>query len=161
MPNVLGSNQSNWVRHAINRIQTVNKGVGFLASDYLTHMHFSNLKQSLEPTNMLARVVLLDILWKTNVQMQPASLDHIARNLSKNTGMIRRVLAGLKEDDLRDNPNKVCDAAAKVLPCILQAKGTKRQHYSFATKFFHWCTRKHFPIMDSLSITLPNFWTSP
>ena len=68
------------------------------------------------------------------------------------------LLESLETDALLTAPRTVIDAADKVLPIILEPGGGLRRNYSFATKFLHWVTRRHFPIVDSRARTAINGW---
>jgi hypothetical protein len=56
---------------------------------------------------------------------------------------------GLQKDALENSPELIWGVASRIMPHILNHTPNCRENYSFATKFFHWSTRHHFPIVDS------------
>lgn len=118
------------------------------------HVHFNSVAGSLATDTIAERVVLLDGLWATRLFMESGSADRIVRSLQQHSSMIVEQLESLPVDALETTASLVVNAASKVLPTILSpalavADQRYRQNYSFATKFFHWTTREHFPIVDS------------
>jgi len=93
-------------------------------------------------------VVLLDGLWKTQLFRHEEDFDRITNNIAECSRKIVANLAQLKKDDLKDYPEKVYRIAKEVFPIVL-GRPSQRQNYSFTSKFFHWCAREHFPIMDN------------
>lgn len=137
---------------AVRAIEQINSSRAMLASDALMSEHFNGIGESLDVNTIAERVVLLDGLWGTRLFIEPGASDRIIESLMANSDSIQDSLKELKEDTLEHHPEIVYSIAKKVLPFILiQSKeGQKyRQNYSFATKFFHWVTRSHFPIADS------------
>jgi len=139
------------LKKALRRIMEFNDGLTYMATDYLIAMHFQNLNKSLDPAMIGAGVILLDSLWNTNLRFADDDTNKIIRELSRKSVWLKKELMHLGREDLRLNPHKIVKMARRVFGVILDAKGVKLQHYSFATKFFHWCTRRHFPIMDSMA----------
>jgi len=138
---------------AVTAIQRYNSSASLAACDALLDAHFSPLAKALDPHEVAANVVLLDGLWQTRLYMEAGASDRIVANLSRQSERLLQLLRELKADSLERDPDGVVCVAGEVLPVILEqdpgASGKHRQNYSFATKFFHWCTRAHFPIVDS------------
>jgi hypothetical protein len=117
-----------------------------LATDYLTRPQF---EQPIAAERIPAMVVVIDGLWGTQLFRDRGVREKIALNLKNNWQGICETMKSLSENDLRETPQKVYEAAKNVFPFILGQGQEHKQHYSFTTKFFHWCTRNHFPIVDS------------
>jgi hypothetical protein len=134
-------------------VRRYNSSISLVASDALLDRHFSPLEKALSPDQIAANVVLLDGLWQTRLYMEAGASDRIIANLSRQSEKLVGLLTELGPDALERRPAKVVHVAREALPAILEqepgAGGKHRQNYSFATKFFHWCTRVHFPIVDS------------
>lgn len=140
------------IEDAVTAIKQINSSRTMLASDALIAEHFNGIKGSLATVTIAERVVLLDGLWGTRLFMESGASDRIVGSLMANSGLIQDELRQLKVDTLEQHPGVVYAIAEKVFPFILiqSEEGEKfRQNYSFATKFFHWVTRSHFPIADS------------
>lgn len=124
-----------------------------MAADRLLHRHFRGIGESLERDSIAEKVVLLDGLWGTRLFMERGAADRIVANLEKEAGRLAELLCSLAVDDLERRPGEVVRVAQAALPVILvQVRGQReayRQNYSFATKFWHWVTKHHFPIVDS------------
>lgn len=133
---------------AVEAIRTFNSTWENAASDYLVYRQFATpVPGSLAET--AARIVLLDKLWATQLSRTPGTTERIIDRVGRNLETIERELSSLGDSDLVENADKVCDAAAAIFDFILCQDSGKRQPYSLASKFYHWCTRVHFPIMDS------------
>ena len=145
---------------AIAAIKALNNSVAGVAADRLLNFHFPSVEQALAPETVAERVVLLDSLWGTRLFVESGAADLIATNLAKNSARLIATLHNLGPDDLERKPDKVYRAAKEALPTILDhTPGAKyRQNYSFAAKFFHWCTRRHFPIVDRNARKVINRW---
>lgn len=120
-----------------------------LAGDYLLKNHFPDNFMEIKPNNLPVLIVLLDGLWGTQLFRDPGVIETMVSKLSEQWPTICKVLSGLGENALAEEPRKVYEAATKIFPIILNKNFGHKQHYSFTTKFFHWCTRNHFPIVDS------------
>ena len=138
---------------AIIAIKQYNASSTLLTADSLLRQHFPTISASLDHSTMAERVVLLDALWATRLFMESGSTERIIGSLITHAAEIERVLLALPSNALENDPHLVVAAAQRLLPVILHLTaddGSKpRQNYSFATKFFHWVTRHHFPIVDS------------
>lgn len=145
---------------AVLAIRRFNSSATMAASEHLLDQHFATVKVALEPETMAERVVLLDGLWATQLFREPGASDCIVRNLAANASQLIELLGQLPVDALEGDPGAVVTVAATALPIILQHTPNSteqyRQHYSFATKFFHWVTRAHFPIVDKRARTRIN-----
>jgi len=133
-------------------VREMNSSRVAVAADWLLHNAFPDLNRALDPETIEERVLLVDGLWRTRLFMDEGASDRIAANLAKSGPGLLSLLSDLEADDLEAHPTKVYDVARQALPVILeQVPNSERrytQHYSFAAKFFHWCTRCHFPIVD-------------
>jgi len=138
---------------ASRAITSFNASPCMQAAEHLIARSFCTPERALSPHSVHANVALLDSLWRTQLFREPGSDDRIAINLASRSDALLMSLAVLLPDDLLENPDRVYDIARVVLPAILNCAGESgqvyRQNYSFATKIFHWCTRHHFPIVDS------------
>ena len=137
---------------AIESIHKLNSSTTMLASERLLDQHFRSLPDTLAPTTVAERVVLLDALWGTRLYMDSGSTDRIVTSLAGSAAMLIDSLSRLGPDTLVEEPECVIAAVVRVFPVILSQGGGSddgfRQNYSFASKFFHWATRVHFPIVD-------------
>ena len=139
---------------AADAIRSVNADVTFLAAERLMHQHFQSVGHALDPNRVAERLVLLDGLWSTQLFRERGAASRIVRNLEANANRMIDRVCGLPANALQENPEQVVQAARELLPIILDAPGDHGKHkqfYSFASKFLHWTSRKHFPIMDSLA----------
>jgi hypothetical protein len=133
-------------------IKEMNSSRVAAAADWLLHNAFPDLKRALDPETIEERVLLVDGLWRTQLFREKGAVERISENLSRCSPSLREQLGGLLPGGLESNPSQVVEVARAALPVILQQSSDPtaghRENYSFATKFFHWCTRCHFPIMD-------------
>lgn len=134
---------------AFDSIREFNSSELFLAGDYLLKKHFPDDFTGIGPNNLPVLIILLNGLWGTQLFRDPGVIETMASKLSEQWPTICKVLSGLGENTLAEEPVKVYDAATEIFPIILNKNLGHKQHYSFTTKFFHWCTRNHFPIVDS------------
>lgn len=141
------------LNRVLGAVRRYNSSAALVATDFLLYQHFSGVRRSLDAGTVAQRVVLLDGLWATRLFMEAGTSDRIVTSLVEHRRTLIRRLEGLPSDGLESQPEKVVDAARTALPVILthstRRKVRYRQNYSFATKFFHWTTREHFPIVDS------------
>ncbi len=131
----------------IQNIQDFNQSPLNLATDYLTARQFPDHIPGANPEMIPAMVLIIDRLWQTQLQMQPHAYEDIVNCLQESWADIRGVLENLGANDLQENPENVYEAACQVFPVILNA--ANNSNYVFTAKFFHWCTKVHFPIVDS------------
>jgi len=134
---------------AIDSIRKFNSSEPLLAGDYLLKEHFPDSFMEINPNNLPVVIVLLDGLWGTQLFRDHGVIETMLSNLRQQWPTICNVLGGLGENALAKEPKKVYEAATRIFPIILNKNLGHKQHYSFTTKFFHWCTRNHFPIVDS------------
>jgi len=126
-------------------IKEFNSEYETMVSDYLVYQHFLKIKHAFDPEIVGAGAILLDKLWNTNIQYS-GDMKKICRALGEKCSFIEGELKKLNENDLKDHPENIMDVVRKVFPVILNGK--KKRHYSFTTKFFHWCSPQHFPMVD-------------
>ncbi len=114
---------------------------------------FASVADLTRPGAVAERVAVLDGLWGTRLFMESGAADRIVANLERNVATLVAKLSALGPDALELEPERVIEAAQGAMPTILNhtvnGEVRFRENYSFATKFFHWCTRVHFPIVDS------------
>jgi len=129
-------------------IKSYNEWETVPASDYLLDLHFGNLNESISPHKISSLIVLLDGIWQTQLYRNGDAAEKISKSIKKKHNLIQTALISLPEDALQNHPEEVFKAAQEIFPIILRIRGLK-QHYSFASKYSHWCTRCHFPIVDA------------
>ena len=141
------------VERAARAVEKVNSSRTFLAGDRLMHRSFGTIRDCFARDSIAENVVLLDAVWRTNLSMQPGTSEQIVASLEKQADCLTGLLESLRVDDLERRPETVVGVARKAQPVILPPTSEQgkpfRENYSFATKFFHWVTRHHFPIVDS------------
>jgi len=135
------------IEEAKSIIGSVNEDTAFLASDFLVYTQAKKLTNSLNEKDMTLQVLLIDGLWATQLFREKGGVQSIIGRINNDIDKIQNTISNLSENDLSKNPDKVYKAAEEIFPIILESG--KRQHYSFTSKFFHWCTCNHFPIVDS------------
>ena len=150
------------VSKAIRAIRAYNASPCAQAGEHLLDVAFCDFRKVLAPDSVHKQVVLLDSLWGTRLYIERGASDRIAGNLAARSGKVIRALKSLAKEDLLKHPERVTEVAQQVLPVILDQAGNDRQkyrkNYSFASKFFHWCTRRHFPIVDGNARKTINRW---
>jgi len=139
------------LEEAKQAIISLNGDLAFSAAEHLVHQHF-NLGGadfvSDQATNA-RRVVLLDALWATQLFWDPGAHERILTRLHQNAEHLNAVLGALGEHALRDEPDAVWEAAREIFPIVMgRHQMQEKQKLSFASKFMHWSTRWHFPIVD-------------
>lgn len=131
----------------------MNSSTTMLASDRVLARLFASAADLGRPGAVAERVAVLDGLWGTRLFMESGAADRIVASLERSAPVLITKFADLGADDLERKPEKVIEAARLAMPTILSHTTDGdvrfRENYSFATKFFHWCTRVHFPIVDS------------
>jgi len=137
------------VDRAIESIRNFNSGEPFLACDYSLKEYFRDDFKEIKPDSLSILVVLVDGLWGTQLFRDPRVTEMMVSELKDHWPKVCKVLSDLGENDLKENPEKAYKAAREIFPIILNNNEGHQQHYSFTTKFFHWCTNGHFPIVDS------------
>lgn len=141
------------IDRAIESTRRFNSSVTMAASEHLLAQHFGSVQATLNPATVAERVVLLDGLWATQLFRESGASDRIVRSLEAKAPQLIELLQPLRWDDLEANVQRVIEAADAAMPAILNhspdSTERHRQFYSFASKFLHWTTRHHFPIVDS------------
>jgi len=147
---------------AIGAIRAYNASLCAQAGEHLLDVAFSDFHMAMAPAGVHERIVLLDGLWGTRLFMERGAPDRIANSLAKKSEEIIGLLESLANNDLVERPDRVTEIAQQALAVILNQVGEDgekyRQNYSFASKFFHWCTRHHFPIVDGKARKTINRW---
>ncbi len=134
------------IEKAVHYIRLLNSDVALMASDYVLHQCFPSGELHFDHRSVTNQVILVDRLWNAGLRFTPDAAGTITEQLVIHAENIYANLSNLQPDDLNNSPENICNVAQEIFPVILEAPG--RQNYSFTTKFFHWCTRKHFPIVD-------------
>jgi len=127
-------------------ISKVNKDPVFITSDFLVFTQAKILQNSFNENNTIPLILLINGLWATQLFREEGSIQKIISNINNNVNNIHSALVDLNTNDLKEDPKRVYEAVKNLFPIILESG--KRKNYSFTSKFFHWCTCKHFPIMD-------------
>lgn len=147
---------------ACDAIRSLNSSPSMVASDRLLAQHFGSIDTALAPTTVAERVILLDALWGTRLFMENGASDRIAANLAEASPKLVELLHSLTPSELVDQPQRLYEVAKEALRVVLVQKADApdkyRENYSFASKFFHWCTRDHFPIVDRWARKRINVW---
>ncbi len=150
------------VDKALRAIRAYNGSPCAQAGEHLLDVAFADFHMALAPDGVHKQVVLLDSLWGTRLYMERGASDRIAASLAAQSESLVQALELLAGDDLLERPDHVTAVAQQVLPVILTQAGLNgekyRENYSFASKFFHWCTRRHFPIVDGNARKTINRW---
>lgn len=144
--------QSFGIPDAVEAIRAYNQNESLQAADFLLHTSFSSPSAALDPSTMVMRIVLLDGLWATQLFREQGAAQGISRSLAATAASMLDAIYGLAPDELEVNPGRVHEAASQLLPTILHHSNDGKRHrlnYSFASKFLHWTSPRHFPIMDS------------
>lgn len=134
------------IEQAIRYIRLLNGDVTLMASDFVLSQCFPIGEFHFDHRSKSNQVILVDKLWNAGLRYAPDAATTIAEQLVIHAQDIHANLANLQLDDLRNDPNNIYEAVEQVFPIVLET--TDRQNYVFTTKFFHWCTRIHFPIVD-------------
>jgi hypothetical protein len=141
------------IDRGVDAARRFNSSVTMAASEHLLAQHFSGVEAALDPATIAERVVLLDGLWATQLFREPGASDRIVRSLESKAPSLAKLLKSLGADVLETDPDSVVRAAEIAMPAILShspdSTERHRRFYSFASKFLHWVTRHHFPIVDS------------
>jgi hypothetical protein len=133
----------------INEIQVFNNNEANLACDYLVRQNFPDNFAQINPNGLATQVILIDGLWQTRLFQDAGATESIILALRDNWPEICNCIAQLNENSITENPEVVSDVAEYVFGVILNIGQGHVRHYSFTTKFFHWCTCTHFPIYDA------------
>jgi hypothetical protein len=135
-------------------LKELNASTSFVAAEAILHEHFGDARSSLAEGRAASLVVLVDGLWGTQLFREAGAADRIAERVTRRAALVCSTLDLLDGDDLVQDPSKTYKAAKALLPILMGERGTgTRQNYSFASKFLHWCSPKHFPIMDAKART--------
>ncbi len=137
---------------AIIAIRQFNEDVETFAMDLLAYRHLG-LAASQKVT-IAEQVILLDRLWATQMFWKSGQVKRVIQSIEAGEGRILAVCGALRDHSLETSPAEVTAAAKRLLPIAMGHFGTDESErryspYSFATKYLHWTTRRHFPIMDS------------
>lgn len=129
-------------------IREFNEDKETLAMDRLVYRHFGAASSAAE------QVILLDRLWGTQLFRRTGQVKRVIDCLEKGEGRIAAACRSLRGDALESVPAEVAAVAQRLLPIAMGHSGPDQPErpytpYSFATKYLHWTTRCHFPIMDS------------
>jgi|GEM_PF-1685827 len=137
---------------AVRSLERMNSSPTMLASDRIVAHLFGPVTGLNQPAVAAERVAVLDGLWGTRLFMEAGAADLIVSSIVRHAPALVDMIQDLHDHDLENRPDRVISVARKAMPVILTHSEPSehfRQNYSFAAKFFHWCTRVHFPIVDS------------
>lgn len=132
-------------------IRRCNGSTEFRAADRLMHTHFPSPEAALDAASIAERVVLINGVWATQMFWKQGLAERVIGTLRSGADRFLEVCRSLDPAALETSPARVVEAARVAMPIALgltDADGSGGP-YSFATKFLHWTTRCHFPIMDS------------
>lgn len=124
-----------------------------VVADRLLHEQFTDLRAALEPHTVAKRVVLLDMLYGTQMSlMQRGAVEAISASLEHHATEIIDSISRLEPDVLEKSPARVVqvamDAARHIVHPDVAGTSNVDRNPVFAAKFLHWTTRVHFPIID-------------
>ncbi|MCB9840499.1 MAG: hypothetical protein H6809_02465 [Phycisphaeraceae bacterium] len=137
------------IAEAISAIRQCNASAEFRAAERLMHAQF-HAPDSTDAESIAERVVLLDRLWATQMFWHRGLIDRVIDSLHIHAPRLLDTIRALPPDALEDSPDLILDAARVAMPIALARTSPQEPGgpYSFATKYLHWMTRLHFPIMD-------------
>ena len=133
---------------AVRRVEKFNGTHALVAADHVMHECCVGTAPPTHPSEAAIKVVLVDGLWATQLFRDEGATDAISERLARCDDKLWLAIDKLGPADLKSKPDAVYETAKPFLKLILTEAGTSKQHYSFATKLLHWCTRQHFPIVD-------------
>lgn len=115
------------------------------------HSHFPTAAAALNPASMSEPVVLLNGVWATQMFRRPGLAERVIERLVGGSARLLEICRSLDADALETSPADVVEVAREAMPIAMGHEGgaTTGGPYSFASKFLHWTTRRHFPIVDS------------
>jgi hypothetical protein len=136
------------VQRACRDLATANRSPRFAAADFVVAKQFPPYAP-LRPGEARQALELLDFLWNTRLAFDRGALDALSAAYERNRHVYVKRFAALRPLRLEESPREVHTIAAALLRTLLGIRGKVKQHYSFATKVFHWHAREHLPIVDS------------
>jgi hypothetical protein len=136
------------VNQACEEIRHLND-VLFAANDFLVAREFTPY-EVIPPGEAARAVLIVDGLWATQLFRDRGALERMRERYERSLEDYRPVLQRLRGISLADNPCEVYREARILLQTLLEpTEPGGRQHYSFASKLFHWHAPEHLPIVDS------------
>lgn len=124
-----------------------------IALDHIVVRCFADLDEGDDEGLIAERVVAIDKLWATQMFRRKGHTGKVIESILRHWATIMQATRSLSDDDLEHRPEEVTATAIRLLPLVMGYDEPPRAPaylpYSFATKFLHWTTRWHFPIMDS------------
>lgn len=134
---------------AADAVRRFNQRIDLAAAEYMVAREFPPKLAPFTRLDVATRVVLLDGLWATQSFWESGAVEYIVNNLHTHAAGIHAELSSLAADDLEANWEKVDGVARTLLAYFFGRDPDRRQNYSLASKFYHWTTRSHLPIVDS------------
>ena len=134
-------------------IRDLYRNEAFCAADNAVAACFQRLRSSGSAGDIASCVVVLDGVFGTQLFRDAGAAERIIRSLKDQWAQVSDAIRSLDAVELGTSPETVYEAATRVFPTVLGAPlirpGKSMQHYSFCSKFFHWLTERHFPMVDS------------
>jgi hypothetical protein len=138
------------VSEAIESIKAFNENPANPVADWIVAEHFGEGYDSASEERAAGRVHALDLMFSADLRFHPRDRLRIIDRLRQKAADIRVYLENLREGDLLKRPTHVATVADRLFEIIgNRADGDNAEHAVFVSKYLHWCTRVHFPIMDS------------
>ncbi len=138
------------VSRACEELCSLNQASLFAAADFMVARQFDSYR-ALPADEVTSAFMLLDRTWATRLGLDPGAVETLASRYVANRARYNECFRGLQKTSIEERPDLVHETAAVLLETLLDPAGggTVKQHYSFASKVFHWHAREHLPIVDS------------
>ena len=138
------------VPRACEELRSLNRASLFAAADFVVDRQF-DAYQALPVDEVQSAFMLLDRTWATRLAFDQGALDVLTSAYVGNRDLYDQCFRDLREVSLEKHPERVYEIASKLLQTLLSPDGDHvvNQHYSFASKVFHWHAPQHLPIVDS------------
>lgn len=108
---------------------------------------FTNLNFLDDPQEVFVRICVVDSFYSTHLSTDAAHL-HLCKAICENKDKIRN-LQGKELFDETLNINEVSELYNAILN--FRSEDPKKRHWSFVSKFLHFCNPKVFPLYDSIA----------
>jgi len=133
-------------------IANLNDNEEAISVDRVVHHYFARGGKKIEAGSIADQVVVLDKLWATQMFRRPGHTSKVINSIREHIDILNSECESLAPDALEHQPDRVAEAAIRLLPIVMALDESPASHsyapYSFASKFLHWTTRHHFPIVD-------------
>ena len=138
------------VPRACEELRALNRTSLFAAADYTVARQFDPYRV-LPPDEVLSAFMLLDRTWATRLGLDHGAVEELASRYAASRNRYQACFRRLRRASIEERPDLVHETATLLLETLLDPAGggPVKQHYSFASKVFHWHAREHLPIVDS------------